>query len=774
MAAAAGARRTETALDRLEVTTRSTDAIVFTSQVQDTHPNWGRLEDRPEIAALAPWNLLFGYIDGQPGGVLFASADGRWGTVVDKPVVLQGRMWNAHADEMVVDEQVAAAMNVHVGTVILFHAYAPDQPSTAGEPKGALVPIRVVGIVRDTEEFLFSPGGEVSPGVLDNHRGQIFFGPNAMVRLRPGEGGDAALHRDVSRIIGPNVPILDLQSVARRVTTTLTVEGIALWVLASAVALAGGLILLQMLARSVSFLGDDVRSLRALGLTRRDITAGVVWAHAVVLIGAAMVGLIVALSLSPLFPIGLGRQVDPDPGLHADVTVLGAGLVVTLVGLLCAIAIFSLSTMRRDTRSVLDRRSLITAQLRRIAPLPVSLGASAAFQRSPGAKGMPVRPALIGAVIGVLGVLGALTLDHGIHFALANPQVAGVTWGAEVSPTPADLTPTSVRLSLLNQVQHAAPDASIAVVRRDLLNVDGVGVPAYMLLDKSERAGPISLVSISGRPPRSADEVAIGPATAQLLHVRVGSWVELGTGRRVHIVGEALFPTDVHSEFDEGVWLIPSLFDRVVPPNTAADPDEVVAVRFPSSGGGEASALMAAEAYAIGATELPPSPINQLFAGLGGPSSELSQNVSPVDIPLELTNLGEIAYLPILLSIFLALLALAALSFALVTSSRSRRVELAVLRAMGLSAKATRRVVYWQAASIAITGLLVGIPLGILLGQWGWKAVADRVSLVYEPPLALVAILLAIPAAILLVTAVAALPAREVVSMRPAEALRSE
>src|SRR3984957_11136301 len=248
MGAAAGARRTETALARLESTTRAADAIVFTSQVQVLHPNWRALERRPEVLELAPWDLLFGYVEGQPGGVLFASGDGRWGTAIDKPIVLQGHMYNPRADdEMVVDEQVASAMHVRGGDIIPFHAYAPDQPATQGTPKGASVGLKVVGIVRDTEEFLFTPGGLVSPGVVAHYRRQMFMLPNAMVRIRAGHGGVAALRRDVTSLVAPGVPVFDLVSAGRRVTTTLTVEAFALWLLVVAVVLAGGLVIAQVL-----------------------------------------------------------------------------------------------------------------------------------------------------------------------------------------------------------------------------------------------------------------------------------------------------------------------------------------------------------------------------------------------------------------------------------------------------------------------------------------------------------------------------------------------
>jgi hypothetical protein len=345
-----------------------------------------------------------------------------------------------------------------------------------------------------------------------------------------------------------------------------------------------------------------------------------------------------------------------------------------------------------------------------------------------------------------------------------------------VSPPPKDLTATSVSPTLVAEVQRAAPRASTALVRRDLVNVDGVGVPTFSVSDFSDPAGPITLAVVSGRAPRAPDEAAIGPATARLLHVRVGDWVRIGDGMRQHVVGEALFPTDVHAEFDEGLWLLPGAFNAVTPPHDPTQAtDDVIAVRFPASRHEEASALAAAEASQNGLPP-PPSPIDHLIARLGGhrPDLVLSQSVGPVSIPQELTNLGNVAKLPTVLSIFLALLAVAALSFVLVTSSRSRRLELAVLRAVGLGARASRLIVYWQATAIAVVGIVIGVPLGIVLGRWAWQQVTLRVPLVDVPPLALVVVGLTVPIALVLANAVAVLPARSVLSRTPAEALRAE
>ena len=79
-----------------------------------------------------------------------------------------------------------------------------------------------------------------------------------------------------------------------------------------------------------------------------------------------------------------------------------------------------------------------------------------------------------------------------------------------------------------------------------------------------------------GRAPAGTDEAAIGPASAADLGVGVGDEVTVGTtDQRVTIVGEALFPSDVHATFDEGLWLDGEGFDQAAP----ADLNEVDGVQ---------------------------------------------------------------------------------------------------------------------------------------------------------------------------------------------------
>ena len=676
MAAFAGARRTDTALGRLDRVTHAPDAVVFPSQVDDIHPEWAGLAARPEVAQLAVWDLFFCTIEGQEGGLLFASGGDGWLTRIDKPVVLAGRMFNPESDdEMVVNEQVVSQDGVHLGQVVHIQAYALDQPDAAGTPHGPSMNLRVVGIVRTAEEFLLTPGALVSPGVVARYRHQAVFFPNAVVRLNGGAAGMAALRRDVSSLVAPGVPVLDLHDTSRRVTTTLAVESFALYMIALALVLAGGLLVAQALSRSATVIGDDVAALRAIGMTRPGIAAAATLSHGVAIAVAVVVGLVGAVALSPLLPVGMGRGIDPDVGVHADWTALGAGLALVAVWLAVGAVATALAASSREAKHARGQRSALAAWLGRVAPVPVGIGARMALERGPGARSMPVRPALVGAVIGVLGVVSALTVNAAIRHALENPDLAGVTWGASITPPPTAFTKTSVSDEFLSKVERAAPGASLAVVGRYLVNVDGVGVPTYSVRDVEHAGSPVSFALVNGRPPAARDEAVIGPATAKSLGVRVGNWVEIGHRQRVRLVGEALFPTDVHSEFDEGLWLTTAEFDTVVPPQVPSLPFDVVAVRFPSARNQENEAIAAAEADVAG-NPITTGPIGKLTTNLGLPASEFNPNVSPVSVPVELSNLSDLSQLPIWVGAFLAVLGLAALSYVLLVSGRAEEPNL--------------------------------------------------------------------------------------------------
>ena len=97
-----------------------------------------------------------------------------------------------------------------------------------------------------------------------------------------------------------------------------------------------------------------------------------------------------------------------------------------------------------------------------------------------------------------------------------------------------------------------------------------------------------------------------------------------------------------------------------------------------------------------------------------------------------------------------------------------------MLRALGLTRRQSRLVIVTQATLLAVIGLAFGIPLGIALGRTLWHAAANMTPLAYQPPLALLALLLIAPLALVAANLLAAWPARRAARLRTAQILRTE
>jgi hypothetical protein len=758
LAALVGARQTNSAVGSLRQQTQASDAVVFPSQVGLTQPNWSVLAHRREIRRLGVWDLLFGNVDNQPGALLFGSDGGTYLSRVDRPVIVSGRALNpAAADEVLVDENFT--QEAPLGSTFVFQPYGPSQTDTTGQPTGPKVTMHVVGVARDLQEFLFVTSGQVlvSPGFIAKYGDEILRLQNADVTLRHGTSDIRVLRRDADAFLG-GAPVLDLHADSRRIDTTLAVERTALLLLAGAVALAGGILVSQALGRSASVIGDDARTLRAFGMTRVDLGLATGLSHLVTAVTAGASAFAVAVGLSSRYPVGLGRRIYPDVGTHVDWSVLGLGVTVTVLGVLVAAFLLGRRAEPRDDRLGWILPSPLLGAFRRQAPLSVGLGASMAFEPGRGRSRVPVVPALLGAVIAVVGVTATLSIDHDITNALNHPQLAGVTWDAGVTPAPGAQTGRNVTAQLAAKIKASSGrGASEAVVDRDVLAVDNQGVPTFAIRPmRSEPVTPITFTVVAGRAPVRIGEAAIGPATAKDLHLHVGDSVTVGPARaRVRLVGRALFPTDVHAEFDEGLWLSPAQFDAVVPPMPPAGSQtdgRVVAVRF--------------------------APGTEVAGAIGHLTSELgplAQDVSAPSAPDELINLRNVRVLPDVLAGFLGLMGVAALSFVLFSSARRRRRDFAILRAMGMSRRSARLTLNAQGTSIGLFGVAIGIPLGLVVGRFGWRLIAEHVPLENVTSLAVLGVLLIVPITIVLTNVLALWPGKLVARSRlPATELRTE
>ena len=95
-----------------------------------------------------------------------------------------------------------------------------------------------------------------------------------------------------------------------------------------------------------------------------------------------------------------------------------------------------------------------------------------------------------------------------------------------------------------------------------------------------------------------------------------------------------------------------------------------------------------------------------------------------VQRPAEIVNYKTIGLTPTLLVSGLVLGAVAALALTLVASVRQRRRDLALLKTIGFVRRQLAAAVAWQATVAALVGIVVGIPLGIVVGRWLWDLFA--------------------------------------------------
>ena len=582
-------------------------------------------------------------------------------------------------------------------------------------------------------------GGKGAPGFLNSasfmpaHAHELQFLEQAFLRLRGGEADIPRLRADITRITGdPAFPIRNVREAQRRVERSTRVEADALTLFAAAVIAAAAVLLGQALIRLVAAAIGEGRTLRALGMSRPQLIAAMAAPGLVVALVGGVGAVVIAVAASSRVPLGLADSFDLHPGTRFDAAVLVPGALV----IVAAVVLVSLSAgvfaVRRPRATASRGRGRLVGAVAAL-PLPPSLtlGVRMALER-PGP--MRVGPGLLGAVVAVLAVVAAITVRHGVDDTLTHPERAGQVWDLAYYPG----APERV-------IARDKDVAGAAHLDRGSAELDAIAVPVYGIRPVGR---PLRMVVLDGRAPAAADEIALGPSTASLLHVGVGDAVRPGSGktRSLRVVGTALlWEEGGHTAYDEGGWLTDAGFRALAPPEIVEE-RTFVDVRQGAN----------------------VEQVNHRLAAAGA----LVEGGWPA--PAGVSNLHTTRQVPALLGALLALLGAGAVGHGLVMTLRRRRRDVAVLRALGMSRREVRAMLVWQATTVAFVGLALGIPLGILVGHMTWRWLAASMPLEYVAPGIVVAVGLVIPAALLLVNAVATWPARTAARLRPATALRAD
>jgi ABC-type lipoprotein release transport system permease subunit len=133
-----------------------------------------------------------------------------------------------------------------------------------------------------------------------------------------------------------------------------------------------------------------------------------------------------------------------------------------------------------------------------------------------------------------------------------------------------------------------------------------------------------------------------------------------------------------------------------------------------------------------------------------------------------------VSALPSVLAALFAAVALVTVGHMLVSSVRRRRHDVAILRTMGFVRRQVAAAVAWQATTVALVGLIVGVPLGVAAGRWTWGLVASQLGVRDEPVVPLLVVVVVVAGTLVVANALASLPGQVAARTRPAEILRAE
>jgi len=715
----------------------------------------------------------------------------------DRLAVVAGRAADPRrADEMEMTATAARVLGVHVGERLAFGAYTLGQEYGApGVRPSVAFHATVVGLVQFgnavvQDDIDRTPTFEVFTQALER---RLFDRPDPAglqaltygIQLVRGDAGVNAFEAAFARIVPPGTSYAfhAVAPVTTKVDRTVEPISIALAVFGGVAALAVLLVAAQILARQVHAEAEDQEVLRALGASPAMVGADAVGAMVVALAAGTALALAVAVALSPLAPLGPVRTVFPGPFLGADWVVLGAGAGVLLGGLGALSVVLAWRAGARRAQRAPGALPTVTARAVGAAaaslPVPAVLGARMALESGRGRTAVPVRSALLGAVLTVALVSASLTFGAGLQSLVSHPALYGWNW-----------------TSMLNASNDVPPQALAALGRdRDVaawtgydyndVEIDGQEVPVLIVQDHPAVTPPM----LSGHPARTGRQIVLGPATMAQLHTHVGATVTLVYGSRADapvyippvrltVVGTATMPAvgfasvvSDHTSMGTGglvtVGVEPPAFQQaVLDPDPTLDGPDLVFVRL-RPGVGRAAGLAGLRRIAAVA--------NRALAALpDGAGAGYTVTVTGVQRPAEIVNYGSMGATPALLAASLALGAVVALGLTLQTSVRRRRHDLALLKTLGLTQGQLAWAVAWQATVSAVVGVVVGLPLGIALGRWLWTLFARLIDAVPQPSVPVAAMVVVGVGAVILANVVAAVPGRTAARTPTALLLRTD
>ena len=725
LAAAAAGRRTDSAFPRF-VAAYGSDAGVYATRpmpklaklpgITSATDAVGAFSGQPTCDCTNPINPTdFEVLALPPGG---------------RPIY---KLTSGHLPDPSAPDQVLASFTlqqndgVHLGTVIHVPFYSPAQASAyenaigmPPRPHGPAVAFHVVGFEAAEPEF---PSGSsltydlyTTPAFARALLPRTATGDLYFVRLRNGAAGVPRFSRQVSSL---GAEAYDLTEIAASVQASIHPQAVGWWILAMLSALVAVAVVGQALVRQSIVESEDYPTMAAMGADRRQLLAlGLARNVAVGLVGAAG-AVVVATALSPLAPLGEARIAEASTGVTFDPLVLPLGAFATVLvvfGLGIWPALHVTRTLRAGERTGEPRSSAVVASLAALgAPPSAMIGVRNALERRSGGATVPVGAALAGTALAVAALCATGVFGASLSNLTATPRLYGAPFQLNISNPSGGLSP-----ALLTSLEHNRAVSGIMKGFADQVSVNKVAVGAAAV---TPIKGPVLLSTVSGHVPDGDGQIGLGATTMRQAGAHLGSVVRVtvstpsGGGRTVpfRVVAQISFP--VLSGLSLGTG---SAFTMAGYENAACPPGP----RQPAC------------LRALSSERLPGGLLVSFVSGPPGQAAishylDSYQSVAALVIaPTALVNFGEAVNFPLIFGAMLAVFGAATLVHLLVVSVSRRQREFGLLKALGFVNVQVAATVAWQATTVAIVGIIIGVPLGILIGRATWSAFASNLGFV--------------------------------------------
>jgi hypothetical protein len=680
--------------------------------------------------------------------------------------VLDGRLPDADdASSVLVNEAFVREFGLHVGDSLSVRTFAPRdlgdvQANRYDSPHGPEYRFRIAAVIRTPNDIALdqarttsqassygSASGMFVPSRFydENHTQFLGFGEAYDVQLSPSTS-PRSFQAALKGSLGNYAYIGPARFAERRgsFTTPVDLETAGLLALGVATALAGAIVVTLLLGAEARADAEDDELLRALGATRRQLGTAAVLRTAPFTGTGALLAIAVALVLSARFPIGVGRLLELDRGLAANLAVLAVAFfaMVAFTGAVAFLLGWRIAP-RDSSAPAKTRGSIGRALARGGAPSEVVIGTQFAFGGESGRS--TARPAIAGGAIALAIVVALGVFLAGTDRLYTNGVAHGWPWDAVVGNT--NFTMSQARESA---IVHDRRVSAATAARYGQATVGGRSTEILAF----DPAGTSPPEMLSGRLPTHADEIAPGAKLLHELNVRVGDRVKLSVAdseftpgslrpidRELTVVGVSIPPVIGESEFGE-VAVVP-----------------LSAIR--AAGGLAAPQLVLVRLR------------GDKLAAARGIAGDYTPEVILDNVPARIVNLHRVRSLPLLGALLAALFGTVLLAYTLAVAVRRRIRQLGVLRALGMSGRRVGRVLVWQGVVLALAIALIGLPLGIALGAVGWRTFAHSLGVAPSASIPW-SVLLLIPGSIAVGVLAAVVPAYRARRQHVSELLRAE